>query len=115
MTGAAAIQIAVPELTCRLPRIRKRDTRCYELAAEGVLIGRAWFLVHGEVNGPPEIGRIGHAWLEFDGWVYDPVLDQAIESEAYKSKFAALSMERYTYLEAARAISVQGHYGPWIV
>jgi hypothetical protein len=102
-------------LSCRLPRIRNRKGRCYELAAMGCFVpGPGWVLVHGEVNGPPPtVGRIGHAWLELDGLVYDPVLDQAIGQDVYTAKFSAIPVTRYTSVEAANQIATRGHYGPW--
>lgn len=103
----------VPELTCRLPRVRKRIARCYELSYEGCQLGREWTLVHGEVNGRPHIGRIGHAWLELDGWVYDVVGDEVMLGEAYILKFGAQSSQKYTFREAITELLKYGHYGPW--
>jgi hypothetical protein len=50
-------------------RARKREGRCYELAANELLelpSNTPWRLVHGCVNGPGG-SRIGHAWLELKG------------------------------------------------
>jgi hypothetical protein len=58
--------------TSRVPRLRKREGRCYELALRGCLKASEWELVHGECI--DKFGnRIGHAWLEFDGESYCPV------------------------------------------
>lgn len=51
--------------TCRIPRLRKREGRCYELGLRGCLQAPEWKLVHGTCNGHNGT-RIGHAWLEFD-------------------------------------------------
>ena len=103
----------VPQLTCRLPRIRKRTTRCYELAYEGCQLGRDWTLVHGIANGAPSRGRIDHAWLELDDWVYDAVLDKAMPHSVYISMFKAQATRKYSFEEAAIQVVKSGHYGPW--
>jgi hypothetical protein len=72
-----------PKLTCRLPKLLNRTGRCYELAYRGCCQGNDWTVIHGETIGPRGIGRMGHAWLENNGWVYDPVLDRTMRSDAY--------------------------------
>lgn len=102
-----------PALTCRLPRVRKRIGRCYELAYRGQAVGTEWALVHGEVAGPPDIGRIGHAWLEFDGWVYCAVLDAAMPRAEFYRKYGATPHVTYGRHAAATLASQFRHYGPW--
>lgn len=59
-----------PEIRCRLHDAEPRHGNCYKLALLGCPHGgKDWTLVHGETVGPRGIGRMGHAWLERDGWV----------------------------------------------
>lgn len=102
-----------PELTCRNPRLRKRHGRCYELSFIGCREAPEWTLIHGEVIGPGGIGRMTHAWLELDGWVYDPVLDMAERTSDYVNKFYAVVLSRYTFMEANAEILKSRHFGPW--
>jgi len=102
-----------PALTCRLPRIRKRIGRCYELAYLGQEVGTEWVLVHGEAAGPPKIGRIGHSWLEFDGWVYCAVLDEAMPRAEFYRKYGAIPQATYGRRAAAALVAQFGHFGPW--
>ena len=102
-----------PELTCRNPRLRKRDGRCYELSFVGCREAPEWTLIHGEVIGPGGIGRMGHAWLELNGWVYDPVLDCAKTTDDYADVFCAFVFKRYTFMEANAEVCKTGHFGPW--
>lgn len=101
------------ELSCRLPRIRKRYTRCYELAFRGWLQshgqGDSWELVHGWWG---ELG-CGHAWLEKGEMVYCPVLDAVFTKDEYRSSHRAIEFRRFVDNEAAKISSAAGHYGPW--
>jgi hypothetical protein len=102
-----------PDLTCRIPRLRKRDGRCYELAWNGCMQGEEWKLIHGEVNGPIGIARMGHAWLEFDGWAYDPVLDKVMRANVYAYIHKAMVHKKYSKVQAANKAIETGHHGPW--
>lgn len=102
-----------PNLTCRIPRLRKRHGRCYELAWSGCMQGKEWELIHGEVNGPPGVARMGHAWLEFDGWAYDPVLDKVMRANVYAHKYKAVVHKKYSAVQAANKAGETGHHGPW--
>jgi hypothetical protein len=98
---------------CRIPRLRKRHGRCYELAFRGACRAQEWLIVHGECVGPLGCGRMGHAWLQSGESVYDPVLDRTYNLEDYRTQFAAVEHARYTFLAASRQASSSGHVGPW--
>lgn len=98
-------------ITCRLPLIRKRVGRCYELAYKGQAKASEWILVHGYVNG--ELGRIDHAWLECENQIYDAVKDEVYSVEIYTKKFNAVAVLRYDPKSAALNVVESGHSGPW--
>jgi hypothetical protein len=102
-----------PELTCRLPNLLTRTGRCYELAYRGCSQGNDWTVIHGETIGPRGFGRMGHAWLENSGWVYDPVLDRTMRSDAYAMLVQAVVLKRFTVWEMHNEAAKCGHYGPW--
>ena len=102
-----------PKLTCRLPGLPNRTGRCYELAYRGCSQGNEWTVVHGETIGPRGIGRMGHAWLENNGWVSDPVLDRTMRSDAYVLLVGAAVFKRFTVWEMHNEAAKCGHYGPW--
>lgn len=105
-----------PEIKCRLHYVEQRHGNGYKLALLGCLHGgEDWTLVHGETVGPKRIGRMGHAWLERDDWVYDPVLDRAWPWHIYSRFVGAVSMRRYSYSETWRFAEETGHCGPWSV
>ena len=98
--------------TCRIPRLRKREGRCYELALRGCLKASEWELVHGECI--DKFGnRIGHAWLEFDGEAYCPVLDNCMASVFFYKKLQATTITRYSMIEALIMHLHHQHAGPW--
>ena len=99
--------------TCRIKRIRKREGRCYELAMRGCLQAPEWELVHGECNGHPGAGTIGHAWLEFDGEAYCPVLDKTMPIGDFLRMLGAQVHARYMLEDAICLMLRSGHYGPW--
>lgn len=98
---------------CRVPRLRGRIGRCYELAYLGAERANEWVIVHGEVSGPPGIGRIGHAWLELDGEVFETTRDELHDALQYCGRYSATVLAKYTYKEAALMVVKEGHYGPW--
>lgn len=102
-----------PKLTCRLSRLRKRAGRCYELAYRGCCQANEWTVVHGETIGPLGVGRMGHAWLENNGWVYDPVLDRTMPFDEYVWRVEAVVLKRFTAWEMYNQAAKCGHYGPW--
>jgi len=59
-----------------LAKIRKRLSRCYELAAKAMLYepgADQWVLVHGSGVNPDHGVRLHHAWIELnDGRVQIP-------------------------------------------
>lgn len=99
--------------TCRIKRIRKREGRCYELAMRGCRQAPEWELVHGECNGHAGAGKIGHAWLEFDGEAYCPVLDKAMPVGDFQRILGARAYARYSSEDAICLMLRSGHYGPW--
>ena len=102
-----------PKLTCRISDIEDRAGRCFELSGSGCIqAGGAWELVHGEVDFRPNI-RMAHAWLERQGWVYDPVLDQTVPRTVYESHVNAIVFRRFGVREAVKRMLTSGHYGPW--
>ena len=98
--------------TCRIPRLRKREGRCYELALRGCLQAPEWALVHGECNGHGGT-RIGHAWLEFDGVAYCPVLDLCMPTSMFEKRLQAIAHVRYTADEVLFMKLRHRHMGPW--
>ncbi len=95
-----------------LSRIRKRQGRCYELAAKAILdSGDEWVLIHGEANGPG--GRSDHAWLQSGDMVYDPVADREIPLAVYLTKYGGNEHRRYTKMQAAKMVSDCSVWGPW--
>ena len=98
---------------CRISGERNRIGRCYQLSFQGILKAKEWVLVHGEVEGYPGTGRVGHAWLEFDGMVYDPTDDTLYDTLEYRIGARAKPIAIYTH-EQACAMGVKFlHYGPW--
>ncbi len=60
-------------ITPPLLREHHRKGRCFELAGKGLLRDPTWTLVHGWVSaGIPRL-LTAHAWLQKEGYVYDPV------------------------------------------
>jgi hypothetical protein len=95
----------------RRRRYRLRSGRCYELAGKYLLDDPTWTLVHGTARGRD--GRIGHAWLVRGDTVYDATLDKSFARADYVARYAANEVTTYRAIEAARAMLVSGHWGPW--
>ena len=95
----------------KLRKFRKRTGRCYELSFATILDNPDWLLVHGSVNGRYE--RIGHAWLEKDGMIYDAVLNERMPKDVYFEKYDVENCLTCANLEAAKLVLSTGHYGPW--
>lgn len=98
--------------TCRIKRIRNREGRCYELAMRGCLQAPEWELVHGECHGHSG-GKIGHAWLEFDGEAYCPVLDQCMPTALFVRRLGAVAHARYSAEDVMFLRVKYRHDGPW--
>ncbi len=100
-----------------ISRARKRHGRCYELCFYVILNSDGWDLVHGEVKVDPKripgMSRMRHAWVEKNGMVYDPVLNAEFMTAAYYSKYEAISIVRYTKIEACKMLSQFRWIGPW--
>lgn len=75
--------------------------------------GQEWVVVHGEVAGLPDMRRINHAWLEYDGMVYNPTDDTLYESWEYRVRAQATPIAEYTFREACAMAVKFEHYGPW--
>lgn len=96
----------------RLPGIRKRTRRCYELSARGQMRAPDWTLVHGACR--HDLGfEFGHAWLERDGQVYDAVRDEFMPLAEYLERAGARRIVSYTNIEAVQQMLAQNVYGPW--
>jgi hypothetical protein len=95
-----------------LQRHRRRGGRCYELAFSGILNDGTWSLVHGQVSGPNGV-PMGHAWLERDGQVYDPVLNRQLPLLEYRDRYGAVCEAQYSQREAAERMLEARHSGPW--
>ncbi len=96
-------------------RARKRDGRCYELAAKSLLelpADTPWRLVHGTVIGS-DGERFGHAWLESEREVFDPVINTTLPAVIYRARFRAEGGTSYSFDEAARRVLAGGLWGPW--
>ena len=98
---------------CRVPRLRKRAGRCYELSFRGILQAHDWVVVHGTCNGPPGVGTIGHAWLERDGMVFCPSADKSFQLHEFIRTHSAVGIARYSFADACAMVGEFRHYGPW--
>ncbi len=74
-----------------------------------------WRVVHGEVNAlaKDDSVRIGHAWLESEIKVFDPVPNKISRRDDFYRHFRPTKLDRFSLTELAKMIAEQGHYGPW--
>ncbi len=74
-----------------------------------------WRLVHGEVNADAndDSFRIGHAWLESEIEVFDPVPNKISHRAVFYRSFRPTKVNLFSRTEGAKMIMEQGHYGPW--
>lgn len=97
-----------------IEKIADRTDKCYELAGKLVRDNPDWILVHTVVQTP--IGKNGHAYLEKDGWIYDPVKNEFFNPEE-KQKimriFPPQIIVYYTQSEAIQNMEQQKNWGPW--
>ena len=96
----------------RRPRLRSRAARCYELAGHLALDHPEWVLVQGEVD-MHDGSRMGHAWNEREGWVYDSVLDEAVLAPEFTARFSATEAARWQGRAVAAMVLTHQHWGPW--
>jgi len=102
-----------PALNCRDANVETRAGRCLELSFWGAFRSKTWSLVHSETIGPKGVPRMLHAWLEQDGWVYDPILDKTFPWVIYEAAFDAVRFKAFTWDELNECISKHQHFGPW--
>lgn len=99
---------------CRLPRLRTRERRCYELAYRGAMRahdrGEEWVIVHGTWTEY----AIGHAWLARGEQVFCPTTDRIYSEADYLASHHAEPRITYTVSEAAGMVRRSRHYGPWV-
>lgn len=103
-------------LRCRVPKLKKRLGRCYELSYLGVLADDDWTLVHGALKGPESLGGwVSHAWLlrESDQMVFDPAQDILLPKFEYQLKHRQRVDAEYSKFQAMAFAVHFGHYGPW--
>lgn len=103
------VQAQFPD--CRVPRIRNRRGRCYELAFKGVIQAPQWQLVHGYFD--CQRVRLGHAWLLHQGKIFCPTLDRVFDEAAYYAEHQTVPLVTYTVHQAAKLVIEHKHYGPW--
>jgi hypothetical protein len=97
-------------------RPKCRAGRCYELAWRYLAIDDRfpdWRLMHGAVVSPIATNLVGHAWLEHNGKIYDPVLNRECNVQAYYAKYRAKMIASYSRDEALSIGATNGHDGPW--
>jgi hypothetical protein len=71
-------------------------------------------LVHGVVSHEPHLVAFEHAWVELPGdVVFDGVVQTFFTQVSYYGVMAALPLDAYSGLEAARLVAEHGHPGPW--
>lgn len=96
--------------------IRERVGYCYKLARREVLYAKPdspEIIVHGTLRNPQNRNQnIGHAWVEENEQVFDPVLDLIWPKDAYYRFFNAKAEQGYTVAEAKKLIYETGHFGP---
>src|SRR5690242_19499188 len=88
----------------RVPGIKKRAKRCYELSYLGLQRAPQWTLVHGCL-----MEDVSHAWLELGDLIYDGVFDQFF----HKAQYPGQPNRWYTLRRAQLQMITHGHYGPW--
>jgi hypothetical protein len=74
---------------------------------------QTWTLVHGSVQ-ILILGRIAHAWLKRDGWVYDAVLDKSMPEADYIERLHAQECGTWDIHAAATTMLEANHWGPWV-
>lgn len=94
----------------------ERRGRCYELVGYALAFGSAppdALTVHGSWRGPGATRRIGHAWLTWQGFVWEPVTAGWYEARSF-TEVVRLREERvYTQPELRKQLLIHNHYGRW--
>ena len=57
--------------------------------------------------------RIGHAWLESETEVFDPVPNKISRKGDFYRHFRPTKLDRFSLTELAKMIAEQGGFGPW--
>jgi hypothetical protein len=86
-------------------------SRMLDIASEDVTV------VHGTVTDPDTSKKLEHAWVEYQGYVYDWQHEQAdvdpLTVEQYTSLYSPISNNRYTAPQATFLSFTTGNFGPW--
>lgn len=90
----------------------KRLGRCYELAGKYAMHNADATLVHGSIEGMGA-PRIDHAWAETPRGVYEPASNSLWSPLVFKALFHPEVKDRYPRVDALKAMTKEGHYGPW--
>jgi len=93
--------------------IPERVGECYKDAYHFLLREGEGLLVHGEVTSPADTRVIKHAWVELDGYVWEPQTKQYFRKPDFYDVFKPKVQAKYTPLEAAKLAVKTRHYGPW--
>ena len=97
-------------------RPKRRQHRCYELAWRYLAYDdrfAEWTLVHGAISSRIDCDPIGHAWLQKDDTIYDPVTNRKSDLLDWVAENGAKAICSYSHAEAMRIGGESGHYGPW--
>jgi hypothetical protein len=90
--------------------------KCYILSANYVIEHLGWSLVHGTIKDPmghnPYV-QIGHAWVEKDNQVYDPVMESKFDRDLYGKLFRSKVIKIYDRDETVKMLLKTKNYGPW--
>jgi hypothetical protein len=90
-----------------------RIGRCYELSWRTVTkMPERGRLVHGSIQGAGN-ERIPHSWTEVDDLAYDPVMNQWLPADSYRSLVNAEVAREYTKDEVEMIVSREMNMGPW--
>lgn len=91
---------------------KKRLGHCYELAGRFATNNQEATLVHGSIEGFGN-PRIGHAWAEIDGKVWEPASGRIWDRVVFDGLFNPKEDFRYDN-EGVLVMSLRhGHWGPW--
>jgi len=70
-------------------------------------------LVHGKVWSHHLGKMIDHAWVEINGYVWEPTFNILVKKEDFYREFRAEPEAKYSYKEALALAVKHKHYGPW--
>jgi hypothetical protein len=94
-----------------------RIQRCYELAANAMVSGKApegSFLLHGSWHGPGARRRIGHASVALpEGLIWEPIQARVYHFEDWEYWTQWRTEATYTKTDTSRNMLTSGHYGRW--